>query len=182
MTSITRYKRAVERITRETSWLSIDQKALVALGPVVSHGMDFFQVARNWVYSARLLRMVMIFEQGEKVASFWYLYRCNPKGVTAALENAGLSIEDLRDFSNCLKTIRDKTFVHIDKAAVSDPQQVYNKAGITKSKLDKVIWALWDTMKGLYQMTFCNTYKRDAYTGHDIPLLKKYRDDIAQYK
>jgi hypothetical protein len=182
MTSIPRYKRTVARITKETSWLLIEQEALVALSPVLCHGMDFFRVAGTGLLGDRLLRLIRVLEQDKQVASFWYLYRCNRKGVTEALNKTRLDLGDLRDFSDRLKTIRDRTFVHMDKAGVFDPQHVYNMAGITNSDVDKIIRALWNVMKDLFYATFNKTYRHNTYTGDDIPLLEKYRDDIAKQK
>ena len=148
-----RYKRTVERVTTETCWLFIEQTALVALGAVDAHGLDFFRVAFTGLLGDRLLRLVRILEQDTRVASFWYLHRCNPKGVAQTLDRAGISLADLRDFSRRLKSIRNKVFVHIDKAGVFDPKKIYEDAGIKSSDVDKVIRALSVAMQDLYQTT-----------------------------
>jgi hypothetical protein len=174
-----RYKRTVDRVTRETSWLFTEQTALIALGPVRAHGLDFFRVAFTGLLGDRLIRLVRVLEDDTRVASFWYLHRCNPKDVEQALLGAGMSLADLRDFSRRLRAIRNKAFVHIDKAGVFDPRKIYKEAGIKNSDVDKTIRALWTAMQDLYHTTFGQAYRRSTYSGADITLLEECRNEIS---
>lgn len=176
-TATARYKRTLQRITAEVSWLFTEQTALVALSEVDAHGLDFFRVAFTALLGDRLLRLVRVLEEDSQVASFWYLHRCNPKRVEQALDKTGINVADLRDFSHRLKSIRDKTFVHIDKAGVFDPEQIYKDAGIKNSDVDKVVKALWVAMKALYELILGQAYPHDTYSGSDIADFQKYRDE-----
>ncbi len=91
-----------------------------------------------------LIRLIRIFEQ-RGAASFWYLHRCEPSKV-----GKGIDIAKLEDFSERLKDIRDKVFVHIDKGAVFDPQKVYQDAGIKPSEIKAAIDAVWTFLNELY--------------------------------
>jgi len=175
-----RYRRTVERVTTETCWLCAEQTALVALGTVDAVGIDFFRVAFTGLLGDRLLRLLRILEEDTRVASFWYLHRCNPKGVERALRSAATSLRDLRDFSRGLRSIRDKVFVHIDKAGVFDPEKIYKDAGIKDSEVAKIIRGLWTAMQDLYAATFGSAYQHDVYSGDDIALLEQCRNEIER--
>jgi hypothetical protein len=175
-----RYKRTVKRVTTEASWLLTEQTALVALGRVDAHGLDFFRVAFTALLGDRLLRLVRVLEENTRVASFWYLHRCNPKGVEQALQKAKITLADLRDFSRRLKSIRNKTFVHIDKDAVFDPNKIYKHAGIKNSDVDRIVGGLCAAMQALYKATFGQVYRRDSYSGADIALLERCRHEIER--
>lgn len=175
-----RYKRTVQRVTTETCWLCTEQTALVALGEVEAHGLDFFRVAFTGLLGDRLLRLVRILEEDTRVASFWYLHRCNPTGVEQALRKAAITLADLRDFSRRLRRIRNKAFVHIDKAGVFDPARIYKDAGIKNSEVDKTIRALWTAMQDLYVIALGTAYRHDVYSGDDIALLIRGRDEIKR--
>jgi hypothetical protein len=175
-----RYKRTVERVTTEACWLYTEQSALIALGKVDAHGLDFFRVAFTGLLGDRLLRLVRILEENTRVASFWYLYRCSPKSVEQALKRTSVSVAELRDFSRRLRSIRNQTFVHIDKAGVFDPAKIYKDAGIKNSEVDKTIRALWTAMQELYATTVGSGYRYDVYSGDDVAVLEKARNEIQQ--
>ena len=86
-TQTARYQRAVQRITAEACWLFTEQTALIALDKSGRHGLDFFRVAFYALLGDRLLRLVRIFENDTRVASFWYLYRCNPRSAALAKQH-----------------------------------------------------------------------------------------------
>ncbi len=90
-----------------------------------------------------------VFDTHPDATSFWYLLRCDPARV-----GRGIDISMLCSFSNRIKLIRDKVFVHIDKKAVSDPQGVYAEANISVAPdNDEVAVAIdtaWNVLKQLY--------------------------------
>lgn len=147
-----------------------EQTALIALDKSGGHGLDFFRVASVALLGDRLLRLVRIFENNKRVASFWYLYRSNPKNVEQAVVAANATIDQFLDFSRRLKPIRDQTFIHIDKA-VFDAEEIYRQAGITKNDVNDTIRSLWSTMQALYQDTFGQAFQYTSYSGEDIAAL-----------
>ncbi len=168
-----RFWRTVRRLLAEVDWLRTEQKALERLIGVDTIGLDFFRVAYTALHGDRLLRLVRVFEQSKRVASFWYLYRCAPKEV-----GQGLDLCRLGEFSARLKTIRDKTLVHIDKDAVFDPQAVYKEVRITGNEIIWAVESAWETLKRLHseQPTGVTPYQFRDYTGDDIRELVKLRD------
>ena len=88
-------------------------------------GLDFFRVSLNALRDARLIRLMRVLENDSQTASFWYLLRSNEQLIEGAAKEADLDLSVLRDVAGKLRGIRNKTFVHIDKEGVFDPQQYY---------------------------------------------------------
>lgn len=142
-----RFERTTVRLIHEVHNLRATQAALEALQNVRA-GM-FFHVAASALQSDRLIRLIRVLEDGKDAASFWYLYRCEPKNVERELD-----IKRLRDFSRRIKRVRDKTFVHIDKQAGFDPETIYREVAITG---DEIIWSIesvWKILNRLYRELF----------------------------
>jgi hypothetical protein len=174
-----RYKRAVRRTTIEAFWLFTDETALIALSNIKSVGLEFFRVAHTALLGDRLLRLIRVFDENQETAAFWYLYRCNPKFIDQCIKPSTVTLPELRDLSQRLKRVRDKTFIHIDKDGVFDPEMIYRKAGINLDKVDRAIRGLWATMQAVFQVTLGETFAHDSYSGSDIAALEKYRDDFV---
>jgi AbiU2 len=96
--------------------------------------------------------------------------------VKRAIAGAGGSVKKLEESSEKLELIRNKTFVHIDKRGVSDPESIYKKAGITDNDVDGAIRVLWESAKTVYQATFGKPFQYTAYTGDEMGGLERLRD------
>jgi hypothetical protein len=91
-----RFKRAVERISAEVFWLRTYQNAINGMKGVDAIGLDFFRVSLNSLKEARLVRLIRVLEDKPRVASFWYLQKCNSGIVEAAANNGGLDLPELK--------------------------------------------------------------------------------------
>jgi len=85
MATSERFKRTVVRFARETFWLRTHHNALKALSNLEAVGLDFFRVAHVGIQGDRLIRLIRLLEEDTRVASFWYLHRCEQKRVEAIL-------------------------------------------------------------------------------------------------
>lgn len=139
-------------------------------------GLDFFRVTLNSLKDARLIRLIRVLEDDSQTASFWYLHKADAKLVCRAAKSAGLDLVWLAHVAAQLKGIRDKTFVHIDKGSVFDPDALYKAAGLTHSDLERAIHGLWKTMKTLHQSALGEELLGDEYDGSDIRRLADLRD------
>ena len=81
----------------------------------------------------RLLGLIRILEDNADAASFWYLYRCAPQRMK------NLDGPWLRDFSGKLRTVRNSTFVHLDKKGIAEAVAVWRRAGITEGDIIRAI-------------------------------------------
>lgn len=166
------------RIGAEAFWLRTYQAAISGMR-VHAIGLDFFRVSLNALKDARLVRLIRLLEQGSQSASFWYLLRSNEKLVSDAAKKANLDLHELADVAQRLQGIRNKTFVHIDKDGVFDPQQYYRAAGLNNDKVAEIIERVWNTMQALHVAVFGREIEHDDYTGEDIRYLARLRDLAA---
>lgn len=174
-----RFKRAIERLTKETFWLKTYQSALDGMAGVTSIGLDFFQVSKTAIEDARLIRLIRVLENDPKTASFWYLHRSNAPVIERAAKVASLDLTELKQVATRLRGIRDKAFVHIDKVGVFDPKHFYQVAGLTEAEICRSIEGLWLTMQKVYADTFGEELRHDVYVGNDIAKLASLRDASA---
>ncbi len=167
-----RFWRTVRRLLAEVTWIRVEQRALERLVGTKTKGLDFFRVAHTALLGDRLLRLVRVLEDSTRVSSFWYLYRCAP------MEFANVDVRRLQSISKRLKSIRDKTFIHIDKRAVFNPEAIYQQAGITGREIVWAIETVWNELTRLHaQRPSGETEYRPAdYSGDDILELVELRD------
>jgi hypothetical protein len=139
-----RFDRTLQRLLSETYNLMGCQAALEALVGIT--GGPILLAAFRDLKGDRLLRLIRIFEDSKQTANFWYLHRCEAANVSR-----GLDVEFLRQFSGKIKRVRDKTFVHIDRDAVFDPDQIYRDAKITPNEMVRAMEMLWPALNRLYR-------------------------------
>ena len=171
-----RFKRVVERIGAEAFWLRTYQDAINGMKGVHAIGLDFFRVSLNALKDARLVRLIRVLEDDPQVASFWYLLKCNARIVRAAANKSGLDLPKLIVAAQALLAIRNKTFMHIDKEGVFDPQSFYKAAGLTNNDVERIVRRLWGTMNRLHVEVFGKEIQGDEYPGTDIRILAELRD------
>jgi hypothetical protein len=170
-----RLTRTVRRLLAELCWIRYEQNVLRHLKGLDHVGVDFFLVTHTGLRGDRLIRLVRIFEESERVASFWYLLRCRPKHVEGLLSDAGVKLSDVQDLSNRLKIVRNAVFVHIDKRGVFDPPAIYKAAGLTGRRIEKVVDCLWSALQRFYEELSGSQYNADDYNARDVrPLHRLY--------
>lgn len=142
-----RFDRTLKRLLPETYNLMACQAALEALVGITAGSI--LSTAFSALKGDRLIRLIRIFEDSNNTATFWYLLRCEPETV-----GKDLDVAFLKQFSKKLKLIRDKTFVHIDKDAVFDPDAIYRAAGVTPNEMIRAMEMLWPVLNRLHKQRF----------------------------
>jgi hypothetical protein len=171
-----RFKRTVERIAGEAYWLHTYQSAIGGMKGVHAIGLDFFRVSLNALKDARLVRLIRVLEDDSQTASFWYLLQSNARLVRKAAKHGGLDLVELRKIADSLVGIRNKTFIHIDKDGVFDPQSYYKAAGLNNDQVERIVNAFWATMRKLRFEVFGEEIEGDDYAGTDVRELASLRD------
>jgi hypothetical protein len=147
-----RFDRTVTRLVHEVHNLMSVRAALETLDDALRsrklQNNPFLATALSGLLSDQLIRLIRIFEDDKEVATFWYLYKCEPKNV-----GAGVDINRLRTFSEKITVIRNKSFVHIDKKFVFNPNQVYKDAGLTHGEIVWAIDTVWPVLNRLHNAT-----------------------------
>lgn len=174
--SAARFQRTVTRVTVEACWLHRYQTAISQLQNVEAVGTDFFRVAFSALLDGRLLRLIRLLEENPRCASFWYLHRVNPDIVEISVRSAGIDLKMLKEMSTKLRSVRNSTFVHIDKHEVFNPQKVYRDASISVQDLEIVCVKLEKIMKQIYLVIFHKIFESEEYDDADIKKLARLRD------
>lgn len=138
-----RFQHSVERLLNEVHE-SRQDFAVISASDSFTLSDQYQRVAARALQSDLLIRLIRVFEYSG-AASFWYLHRRASTKVSK-----GIDIKWLKDFSDRLKEIRDKSFVHIDKHAVFDPEKVYQDANIEWTEIRKAIETTWMVLTRLY--------------------------------
>ena len=140
-----RFRRTVRRLTIETRNVRSDFAARHVWYAWLADGGStsnlFLQGAGFALQSDLMIRLIRVLDVGRSTSSFWYLYRC---GLSTLGD--GIDFEKLWEFSMKLKSIRDKTFVHIDKDGVFDPGKYYKEAGINDLNLASALDQVWTVL------------------------------------
>jgi hypothetical protein len=158
------FRKALDRLMREIDNLRTEQAAIAAYQEMQPPKNRFLTVAFIGLLGDRLLRLIRIFENGADAASFWYLYRCAPQRMR------NLDIERLRDFSSKLKTVRDLTFVHLDKKGIFDPVTIWRDAGIKESDMIHAMETVRHALNDLWIEEYGN-----------LPISISYNSDPLSY-
>ena len=170
------FKDALQRLVREMSNLRSEHAAIAAHGEVRPAKSRFLFIAYTGLLNARQLRLVRVFEDSNKTASFWYLHRCALK-----LIEKNLDIARLREFSRKLKKIRNASFVHLDKEGAFD-LSVYREADIRPGDILYAVDAVWPTVRDLYAEVFGEPpLKVDPSLDELIRLLKESLSDLIEH-
>jgi hypothetical protein len=82
----------------------------------------------------------------------------------------------LADIAERLKSIRDKSFVHIDKEAVFDPEAIYRAANLLGEDLAFAVDFLWATLTRLCKAEFDQDFPGAIITR--VNLVKDYRREL----
>ncbi len=146
-----RFERTLKRLLAETYNLMSVQAALEAL--LDSRTGVILATSFSALLGDRLIRLVRIFENSGDTATFWYLYRCERDNVKKDIDIFRLEV-----FSDKVKFIRDKTFVHIDKDFVFDPDAVYREANLVANEVIWAIESVWRTLNRLYEQRSGSPY------------------------
>lgn len=164
-----RYDSAINRLIAELTNAILKRRVLLGFSNVRSfHGLDCFRIAKNAVSNDVVTHAIRIYDQHKDAASFWYVIKCNEKFSNAAIKKNNLNLDDIRNLSEKIRAIRDKTHFHIDKNFVNNPSLVWKTAGIAESELDN---CLSNTFNLLAEINFIRTgvlAEIPAYDGSDV--------------
>ena len=176
-----RYKKAIERLSGEAFWLNTYQSAILGM-EIDAIGLDFFRVSLNALQDARLVRLIRVLEDHNRVASFWYVLKCNSGLVEKCAKKVGFDIYAARQLSAKLPGIRTQTIMHLDKKGILNTKKVYEEAGVTFKEIDDFIKSMWQLMQLLHVEVLGKEIRFDEYTGEDIKHLADLRDQDIQNK
>jgi hypothetical protein len=148
-----RFNTTLQRLTTEAYNLRCDIAAWAVLqddGRELVKRVPLFAVCASTLQSDILIRLIRIFDFHPKAPSLWYLLRHAPPPEVVD------GIDRLAEFSNQLKKIRDRVFVHIDRDGVFNPESIYRAANIRVPEIRENVDTLWEILARLQRETFEN--------------------------
>ena len=168
MAVLSRYDSALKRNLAELQKALLIRATLLGIEKHRYTTKVFIRIIEDALHNDHMSHAIKVFEQSSKSASFWYLYRTDPKPIDNYARQVGYDIGKLQIASDKLKTIRNGSHFHIDKAGVLDPKVVWSGAALTGKELGAAIDFVWGAL-GTIQRT----------RGEDVPSLCDYTPDIA---
>lgn len=138
-----RYVHAIERNLAELQRAIHNRDAMLAIEAEHATGYALLRLAYLALYNDYMAHAMKVFEEGTRVASFWYLYRTDQGLADSFMRTVSIDIASISDMSARLKKIRDATHFHIDADSVSDTKRIWRDAGIKGIALSKTIDSTW---------------------------------------
>lgn len=163
-----RYDLALKRNLAEVNNAILERRALIGLINADSaHGLDFFRIAEHALFNDLIAHAIKVFDTHKQAASFWYIKRVDSAALELEAKNSCVKLEDLKEVSEKLKHIRDKTHFHIDKEAVSNPKLVWSLAEITGDYLGESLDAVFKILSSLHYKRTKQKISLPDYDGSD---------------
>lgn len=153
------YNTAIEHLTKDHP------------GNVTFVSRGFFDLAKHSLFNDFFSHQIKVLE-GRKTAGFYYLYNMRPKIIDKHLKTNGISIDEVKELSEKLLIVRDKTHFHIDKKYVNNTELAWEEAGITGDFNNRIMDALYKAMHDAFYEVF--NYKIEfsrfgnPFNGHGI--------------
>lgn len=164
-----RYRRSLTRNLHELIRTLSYRNAVNALWEVApTTDWSFFTYASLAFHGEMFSHAIKVLDKHKDVASFYYIYRSNPKAVLAELKKCNLTLSDVDQLTAKLKIVRDKTHFHIDRDAVFAPNATWEQANITGTFFNHVVDRLWTVLNSLYSLEFDHDFGQPVYLGQDI--------------
>ncbi|MGA2623211.1 MAG: hypothetical protein ABSF91_05095 [Bacteroidota bacterium] len=145
---------------------------LLTIAPNVSAfpepGASIFTYSFFALHDAMFLHVMNVLDLHTRVASFFYLHKCNTKGIEDELVKNGLSLADINILADKLKGVRDKAHFHIDKKAVFNPSEVWYDADIEVDFFNHVTETLEKVLHSMFVSEFNREIDASIYGAEDI--------------
>ncbi|MCM3562677.1 hypothetical protein [Hydrogenophaga intermedia] len=148
-----RYISAVARNLAELQRAIHNRDAMLAIEAERAQGYPLLRLAYLALFNDYMAHAMKVFENGPRVASFWYLYRIDQGLADSFMRKSAIDVAVLLDISARLKIVRDTTHFHIDADSVRDTKRIWQGAGIKGSVLSKAIDDAWKVARHLQEQS-----------------------------
>lgn len=162
-----RYFAAIERNLIELQGARLNRATLVAMeeSERISHLVSkVFYIALHNDYLARCMK---VFERGGAAASFWYIYRIDPRPLDECAKQMDFKVAELEPITVKLKHLRDKMHFHIDRVGVQNSEAVWADADLNALDLRNAVDDAWDLLNHL-QLRLGRAPKSDPDVDTDL--------------
>lgn len=175
-----RYEKALKRNLNELGRAILERRAMLGLEQAGTyHSMDFVRLSYDALFNDYIAHAIKVLENSN-VSSFWYLKRCKRVEVANFCKHKGIDLRKLKQISDSLKIIRNKTHFHIDRDYVKNCALAWKEESLKGSYLSKAIDDVWLIVRFLYQKHFGKEFHLPDYDGSDAGKVAKYIEEINQ--
>lgn len=168
MEESSRYDSALKRNLAELQKVLLIRATLLGIEKHKYTTKVFTRVIRDALHNDHMSHAIKVLEQSSKAASFWYLYRADPRPIDKYAREVGYDIANLQIVADKLKAIRNGSHFHIDKTGVLDPEVVWSGAALTGKELGAAIDFVWGALSAIQEAN-----------GGEAPSLLDYTPDVA---
>lgn len=146
-----RYISAIARNLAELQRAILNRDAMQSIEAERATSYSLLRLAYLALFNDYMAHAMKIFEEGTRVASFWYLYRTDQGIADRFMREESIDAALMHQVSVKLKRIRDATHFHIDADSVVDTRHIWRDAGITGAELSRAIDSAWKVVAHLQQ-------------------------------
>ena len=168
MAALSRYDSSLKRNLAELQKALLIRVTLLGIEKHRYITKVFTRVIRESLHNDHMSHAIKVFEQSSKSASFWYLYRTDPRPIDKYAHKVGYDVGNLQIVADKLKIIRNGSHFHIDKTGVLDPKVVWSGAALTGKELAAAIDFVWGALSSI-----------QSAKGGEVPSLLSYTPDVA---
>jgi hypothetical protein len=164
-----RYPKALIRSINEVALAIYERRALIGVEQAgINPGWDFFRFAYHGMFNDMLAHCMRALDKNSQSSSFWYIYRCERKAVDEYVEKANLDWSLIEAMTDKLKIVRDKTHFHIDRNAVTNPEEIWRLADIRGLQLGICLDSVLGILNALYVRQYGLPFSAPDYDGTDV--------------
>ena len=143
------YTKAIERCLAELQWAQIHRISLQGIEAADPVHHYFLHSTYHALFNDYLAHCIKVLDLSRGTASFWYIRSVHSARVDGFATKSGFDVAEIREVSERLRHVRDKTHFHIDKTGVMDTRAIWRDAGITGKRLATVVDWVWEILNHL---------------------------------
>jgi len=166
-----KYREALQRNYSEVTFAHHEYFAYTKMwqdSPTI-YPNEFLGLCSMALFNDMVAHLIKVLERGGKALTFWNIRRRNSKQIDEILKKSGCDLSFLKHMSKKLRYIRNRTHFHIDRENVSSPKDVWKKASLKESDIEKTIVLLLEIFGCLYREQVSTSEPFLSYDGKDAP-------------
>jgi hypothetical protein len=136
-----RYDLAIEKNLDELQRAMLIRTTIKGIETAGNIEFFFLKLVYNSLLNDYLAKCIKVFEDSNRAASFWYIFRSNEKAVNEIVKKQKIDLTELTKITLKLKYLRDKAHFHLDTEGVLDTQMVWRNADISEIELQRCVFS-----------------------------------------
>ncbi len=97
-----------------------------------------------------------------------------PQDYCAQIDNQLAQLAARKDVIGCIKTRRDKSIAHLDKAYFDDPEAIHTDYPVSSHEIDELIQIVGDILRKHHSLLFEADMRMEVMSCHNVDTLLEY--------